>query len=100
MQLFKKCYLTELKKAKENAPGEEPKVTRITTKYRGHPLLLGEVGSDAQAYIRALRKAGVPISTPVILAATQGIITAHNRSLLAKFGGHIQLGRTWAVSIL
>lgn len=53
-----------------------------------------------KTYLWALRKAGTPVSAPIVLAAAEGIIAAHNRSLLSKFGGHIQLNQTWAVSIL
>ena len=78
VRAFKKRYLEELKKAtKENLPGEVPNVTKIANKRR--PLLLGDVDKDVQTYIRALRKAGTPISAPVVLAAAEGIITAHNR---------------------
>ena len=80
VRAFKKRYLEELKKAtKENLPGEVPKVTKIANKRRGRPLLLGDVDKEVQTYIRALRKAGTPISAPVVLAAAEGIITAHNR---------------------
>lgn len=49
VRLFKKRYLTELKRAmKEKAPGEVPKVTKITAKPRGRPLLLGKLDSDVQ----------------------------------------------------
>ena len=80
VRAFKKRYLEELKKAtKENLPGEVPNVTKIANKRRGRPLLLGDVDKDVQTYIRALRKAGTPISAPVVLAAAEGIVTAHNR---------------------
>ena len=71
----------------------------IAVKTRGRPLLVGEFDVDIQTYIRALRKAGTPVSVPVVLAAAEGVITA-NRSALLKYGDHIELGRPWAVSIL
>ena len=79
--------------------GESPSVKEIAVKTRGRPLLVGEFGVDIQTYIKALRKAGTPVSVPV-LAAAEGVITARNRSALLKYGGHIELGRPWAVSIL
>lgn len=101
VRLFKKKYLEELKRAKENAQaGKVPEVKKITAKIRGRPLLLGEFDSDVQMYIKALRKAGTPISVPVVLAAAEGVIMAKNRSILLKNGGHIELNRPWAVSIL
>ena len=53
---------------------------------------MGEFDSDVQMYIKALKKAGTPVSVPVVLAAAEGVITARNRSALLKYGGHIELG--------
>ena len=36
----------------------------------------------------------------MVLAAAEGVIIPRNRSALSKYGGHIELGRPWAVSIL
>ena len=77
-----------------------PEVKKIDTKPRGRPLLLGELDSDVQTYIKALRKAGTPVSVPIVLAAAEGVVTARDRSLLLEYGGHIELNRPWAVSIL
>lgn len=80
--------------------GEVPVVMEIPVKNRDFPVLVGEFDSDIQMYIKALRKAGTPVSVPVVLAASEGVITARNRSALLKYSGHIELGRPWAVSIL
>ena len=80
--------------------GEVPEVSKIVTKPRGRPLLLGEFDGDIQTHIKAFRKAGTPVSVSVVLAAAEGVITARNRSLLLKYGGHIELSRPWAVSLL
>ena len=50
--------------------GEVPVVKEIAVKNRGSPLLVGEFDSDIQMYIKALRKAGTPVSVPVVLAAS------------------------------
>ena len=68
-------------------------MTKITNKSHGHPLLLEKLDGDVQAYLRDLRKAGTPVSVPIVLAAAEGVITANNRSLLLKYGGHIELSR-------
>ena len=93
--------MEELKRAKETAPaGEVPEVKMIAVKTRGRPPLLGELYSDVQQYVKALRKAGTPVSVPVMLAAAEGVIMANNPSLLSKYGGHIQPNCRWAVSML
>ena len=76
--------------------GESPAVKEIAVKTRGRPLLVAKFDVDIQTYIKALRKAGTIVNVPVVLA----VITARNRCALLKYGGHIELGRPWAVSIL
>lgn len=76
--------------SQESVPvGEIPLVKEIAVKTRGRPLLVGEFDSDVQLYIKALRKAGTPVSIPMVLAAAEGVISARNRSALSKYGGHI-----------
>ena len=55
---------------------------------------------DVQKYIRALRKEGTPINTAAVLAAAEGVITAKDRTLLASNGGHKELKRSWAKSLM
>ena len=57
-------------------------VTAIPSRKRGRPLMPGELDCAVQDYIRALRKAGTPVSTEVILAAAEGIVVARDRTLL------------------
>ena len=56
----------------------------IAAKTCGCPFLLGEFDNDVRMYIKALRKAVTPVSFPVVLAATEGAVTAWNRSALVK----------------
>ena len=102
VRLFKKKYLEELRKTKENVSAHDsvPQVNEISAKVRGRPLMLGEFDIDLQTYIKALRKAGTPVSIPVVIAAAEGVITARKKSALLKYGGHIQLGQPWAVCLL
>ena len=50
--------------------------------------------------ITALRKAGTPVNARVILAATEGIVKATDRTWLFENGGHIKLSLNWAYSLL
>ena len=101
MRLFKKKYLEELEKAKGSvSAGEAPQVKEIAAKTCGRSLLVGEIDNDVQMYIKAFRKAGTPVSFPVVLAAAEGAVTVRNRSALVKYGCHIELGQSWAVFIL
>ena len=50
---------------------------------------MGDFDKHVQTYIIALQKDGGPISAPVVLAAAEGIITAHSRYVIAiKFKQH------------
>ena len=66
------------------------------------PLTLGVIDREVQAYsyIKALRKAGTPVSIQVVLAAAEGIVMARDSTLLRSNGGSIELKRSWAVSLL
>ena len=95
VRLFKRRYVEEVRKARGG------RVEKIVSRKRGRPLTLGkELDDDAQKFVKALRKAGTPINTAVILAAVEGIITAKDRTLLACNGGHIKLNKSWAKSLM
>ena len=47
----------------------------------GRPLTLGDLDSKVQQYIRALRQAGAPVGTSVIIAAAKGIIMSVDRTM-------------------
>ena len=51
-----------------------------------------------ESYIKVLHVAGGSIG--IVIAATQGIISAHDRSLLAENGGSLLLTKDWALSLL
>ena len=36
----------------------------------------------------------------IVIAAAEGIVTAHDRTLLVQYGGHINLTHNWALSLL
>ena len=70
---------------------------------------MGDFDKHVQTYIIALQKDGGPISAPVVLAAAEGIITAHSRHVIAiKYKQHrhnsilstVRVSWTRTVSIL
>ena len=94
VRAFKKKYLEEVKKQK----GE---VTKLAVKKRGRKVLLGEeLDGMVQKYVQAIRNAGTPIGTSVVMAAAQGIVKANDRTLLFENGGYISITRNWALSLL
>ena len=66
-------------------------VSVLPTKKSGRPLLLGEmIDKKVQAYIEKIRVEGGSVLTRVVVSAAQGILLASNKSMLTRFGGHIE----------
>ena len=55
---------------------KEQRPPHIPSQNRGHLLILGQLDSVVQEYVRASKKARAPDSTEVILAAAEGIVLA------------------------
>ena len=67
---------------------------------QGRSLLLGELDEKLLVYVRALRDAGGSMGSIIVITTAEGIVTAHDRTLLVKYSGHINLTCEWALSIL
>ena len=97
MRLIKKRYLEEVKKQQNS----EDEVTTSQKLIRGRKVILGEqLDSKVKNYITALRSAGTPIGSSVVMAVGEGMVRAHDRTLLVQHGGHIQITKAWALSLL
>ena len=47
-----------------------------------------------------MREGGGVVSARIAMAAARGILLSCNRSRLVEFGGHVQVNRHWAYSLL
>lgn len=75
-------------------------VKRLPTKEQGRPLLLGpELDKAVQEYVEATRAVGV-VNTAIVMAAAVGIVSARDLTKLSSHGGHIQITKPWAKSLL
>ena len=96
---IKKTYLEELsrkRKAEENM-----QINCLPTKKRGAPLKLGEkMDKQVQAYLVRLREKGGVVNTAIAMASARGIVLKLNQTSLAEFGGHIDITKNWAKSLL
>ena len=73
----------------------------LTIKKVGRPLLLGsDLDNKVQECIHTLHAAGGVVNHHVCIATVWGILQGHNHMLLAEYGGHIQLTRGWALSLM
>ena len=76
-------------------------VKSLPIEHKGRPLLLGQVLDTAiQDYIKALCTVGGVANTSIVMAAAEGIVASRDQSLLIQYGGHIQITKTWAKSLL
>ena len=63
--------------------------------------MLGEELDDKlKNYVQALRINGVPIGSSIVMAAGEGLIKAHDRTMLMQHGGHLRITKSWAMSML
>ena len=95
---FKKKYLAAV--AEKRAAQDYMEVLAIPSLKRGRPLTLGEIDSEVQHYLRALRAAGTPVNSAIVIASAKGIVMTKNRLLLAEYGGNIVFTTSWAKSLL
>ena len=73
----------------------------LETKQKGRPLLLGEeLDAAVQEHVSSLRIAGGVVNTVVVRAAAEGIISARDITKLTSHGGHINITKSWAISLL
>ena len=94
-------YLEKLNEALKSKPGKNVTMDSLETKQKGRPLLLGEeLDAAVQEYVSSLRIAGGVVNTVVVRAAAEGIISARDITKLTSHGGHINITKSWAMSLL
>ena len=67
---------------------------------RGNPLLLGDLDTKVQDWIRKVRINGGVINARIVMAAAEAIVTKFARHRLERYGGHITITSTFAKSLL
>ena len=97
-----KCeYISQLNEKRKSSNKKDCEVSKLPTKPRGRPLLVGTVLDKAiQDYINALRSTGGVVNTSIILAAAEGIIGARYPGRLKREGGDLILTKDWAKSLM
>ena len=99
VRLLKKKYLEELRKHVPCTEFEE--VKSLPGHKRGRKVMLGEeLDGKVQSYVKALRAAGTPIGSSVVMAAAEGLVRAYDRTILVEYGGHISITKSWVMSLL
>ena len=64
-------------------------------------MLLGDdLDIKVQMYLKKVREGGGVVSARIAMAAARGIVLTCDRSLLVEFGGHVELSKLWAYSLL
>ena len=63
--------------------------------------MLGEqLDGKVQNKVQVLTQWWNTDGSSIVMAADEALIRAHDRTLLAKHGGHIQITESWAMSLL
>ena len=92
-------YLQQLKEKRQS--GKTPVITELITKEKGRPLMLDvKMDKAVQEYISSLRVVGGVVNTAIVMGAAEGIISARDISKLISHGGHIDINKSWAKSLL
>lgn len=63
--------------------------------------MLGEkIDDEVKQFIKNFRTSGGVVNTTIVVAAAQGIVGAENRALLKENGGHMDINRDYARSLM
>ena len=59
-----------------------------------------DLDRKVQLYLKKVREEGVIVLAWIAIAAARGIVLTCDRFMLVEFGGHVELNRHWAYSLL
>ena len=99
---FRDLYCNELESSRKRHAESLPTIpiSELPPRKRGRPLLIGDLDSPVQEYIRMLRLSGGVVNARLVVAAARGLIITRNHSLIVDNGGHLNPDKTWAKSLL
>ena len=92
------AYLENVKPRR--SADSEGVVIDLPLKKCSRPLLLGDLDEKVQQYLKKVREGGGIVSAVIVIAAPREIVTLCDCSMLAEFGGYVELGRSWAYGLL
>lgn len=73
----------------------------LHTKVRGRSQMLGEkIDDEVKQFIKNLFTSGDVVNTTIVVAASQGLVGAERRALLKENGGHMDINRDYARSVM
>lgn len=78
----------KIKKVSMTEPKDLPKSPR------GNPLLLGNLDSDVQSWVKNVRLSGGVVNSRILMAAAEAIVTKYAKHKLERYGGHIVITKT------
>ena len=90
VQVWKGKYMAEIARKQETDETGDISVTKLPSKKRGRPLLLGEkLDTAVKCYIQAVREGGGVVTSTITMAAATAIVRKHDRTLLEESGGTV-----------
>ncbi len=75
-------------------------MVQLKEKPCGCPLMLGELDSLVQEYVKQLRLSGGIVSASILMAAARGIVRHRDQAMLAEYGGPMNITKSWAASLM
>lgn len=91
---LKKAYL----KALENDPSKD--ISELPKGDRGRPLVLGKYDEEVLRLVKKIEADGGIVNSWIIMSISKAVLMHRQKSLLAEFGGPIDITKTLAKSIL
>lgn len=91
---LKKAYL----KALENDPSKN--ISELPKGDRGRPLVLGKYDEEVLKHVKKIEADGGIVNSWIIMSISKAVLMHRQKSLLAEFGGPIDITKTLAKSIL
>eukprot|EP00058_Branchiostoma_floridae_P021012 XP_002606502.1 hypothetical protein BRAFLDRAFT_91915 [Branchiostoma floridae] len=91
---IKKSYKNEVKRQGTNV------ILSLPRKNVGKPLKLGNLDAEVQKFVWNTKDNEGVVNRLLVMSAARGIMLQKDRSLLSEFGGHIDITKAWANSVL
>lgn len=91
---LRKAYL----KALENDPSKD--ISELPKGDRGRPLVLGKYDDEVLKHVKKIEAQGGIVNSWIIMSISKAVLMHRQKSLLAEFGGPIDITKTLAKSIL
>ncbi len=90
-----------LKQLKKTGSSSDFLSATVTSRTKGRPTKLpADFDESVKQYLSKMQASGGSVSWKTVVSVGRGLIESEQPSLLKKHGGHLELNRAWAASLL